>query len=134
MCLGSLKLLRKLKGRLLIETRPKLKDSNLTGLVTVSAATAERASLSQVDGEVEALDEARVLDARHQQLGHLHLQQLGRQLGQLLNVDLKLHGEDGRSVRADLEDSWQAEECHAVEDHELLHLQRVRPLDWVWLH
>ena len=91
-------------------------------------------SLSQVDGEVEALDEARVLDARHQQLRHLHLQQLGRQLGQLLNVDLKLHGEDGRSVRANFEDGWQAEECHAVEDHELLHLQRVGPLHWVWLH
>ena len=109
----------------LIETRPKLKDSNLTGLVTVSAATAERASLSQVDGEVEALDEAGVLDASHQQFRHLHLQELGGQLSQFLNVDLQLDGEDGRRAGADLKDSWQAEEGHAVEDHELLHLQRV---------
>ena len=116
-------------------TRPKLRDSNLGGWSQIQKRARGRGrSLSQVDGEVEALDEARVLDARHQQLGHLHLQQLGRQLGQLLNVDLKLHGEDGRSVRADLEDSWQAEECHAVEDHVLLHLQRVRPLHRVWLH
>ena len=51
-------------------------------------------SLGQVDGEVEALDEARVLDAGHQQLRHLQLQQLLRQLSQLLHVDLKLDGED----------------------------------------
>lgn len=83
----------------------------------------EGASLGQVDGEVEALDELCVLDTCHQKLGHLHLKEFARKLAQLLNVDLKLNAQNGRGVRANLKNCWQAEEGHAIKDDKLTHLK-----------
>ena len=48
-------------------------------------------SLDQIDGQVEALDEFGVFNAGDEQLCHLRLQEVGRQLLDLFVIDLQLN-------------------------------------------
>ena len=95
---------------------------------------ARSSSLDQVDGQVEALDQFGVLDTSHEQLSHLHLQEVRWQALNLLMVNLQLHGQKGRCLGADFQHSGQAEERHAAEDVELLLLQAVAGLSGLRLH
>ena len=95
---------------------------------------ARSSSLDQVDGQVEALDQFGVLDTSHEQLSHLHLQEVRWQALNLLMVNLQLHGQKGRCLGAYFQHGGQAEERHAAEDVELLLLQAVAGLSGLRLH
>ena len=63
-------------------------------------------SLDQVNGQVEALNQFGVLDAGDEQLGHLHLQEVGWQALDLVVIDLQLDSEKRGCLVADLEHCW----------------------------
>lgn len=92
------------------------------------------ASLDEVDGEVEALDQFCVLDACDKQLGHLHLQEVRRQAPNFLVIDLQLHGEERGRVWSNFKDGRQAEERHAAEHLKLLFFEAVARLGWLRLY